>query len=142
MIPPAPPEPQRPTKAPPLKLQPAKPQAGDRREVLYTKKKPMAYNFRSQRYSVSTFKEILIGLCEVLYRLHGTNFERVLELCGRKRVYFSREFKGMTSPQEIPGSRIYAETNLSANAIMERCNELLDLFGHARDELRVELQDR
>lgn len=69
-----------PTKPPPLKPQPAKPQSGDVHEALYTNKRPMAYTFRGQRHSVSTFKEILIGLCELLYRLHGTKFERVLEL--------------------------------------------------------------
>jgi len=111
-------------------------------ETIFTYKRPSSYTLRGKRYSVSTFKEILIGLCEALHQLHRADFERVLVLRGRKRDYFSREFGRMTSPQEIPGSSIYVETNLSANSIMQRCNELLDLFGHARDELRVELQDR
>ena len=88
------------------------------------------------------FKDILIGLCQILHRVHGKEFARVLTLRGRKRAYFSQDFKGMTSPQEIPGSGIYAETNLSANSIMERCNDLLALFKYAVDELLVDVENR
>jgi len=109
---------------------------------IYTNKRAVAYSFKGQRHPVSTFKEVLIGLCQILLHTHGTDFAKVLTLRGRKRAYFSRDFKGMTSPQEIPGSGIYAETNLSANSIMERCGDLLALFKYSPDELRVSVEDR
>lgn len=120
----------------------SRPPSSESRQGLYTNRRPLAYTFMGERYPVSTFKDILMGLCHALYQAHASDFNRVLTLRGRKRAYFSQDFKGMTSPQEIPGSGIYAETNLSANNIMDRCNELLGLFGYSRDQLRVDVEDR
>lgn len=104
----------------------------------YTYKRPHAYIFR-ERYPVSKFKDILMGLCHRLYQVHGTDFDQVLQLRGpRGATYFSRNLGSMRSPQEIPGSGIYAETNLNANDIMTRCGELLELFGYSPDQLQVE----
>ncbi len=118
------------------------PRSGEPDRRLYTNMRAVAYTFGGQRRGVSTFKEVLIGLCQDLYRVHGTDFGRVLTLRGRRRAYFSRDSRGMTSPQEIPGSGIYAETNLSANSIMDQCNNLLGLFGYSRNQLQVEVEDR
>ncbi len=73
-----------------------------------------------------------------MYRVHPEEFDRLLALHGRKRQYFSRSFEDMNSPKEIEGSGIYVETNLSANMIMERCADVLQLFGYDRNLLQIE----
>ncbi len=118
------------------------PRTGQPERRLYTNRRPVAYTFSGQRRAVSTFKEILVGLCQDLHRAHGANFARVLTLRGRRRVYFARDSRDMRSPQEIPDTGIYAETNRSANSIMDQCGDLLALFGHSRNELGVEVEDR
>lgn len=85
----------------------------------WTNRQPVAFALKGERRSVSTFKEILLGLSAILYRDYQSDFSRVLSLRGRKRAYFSRDLRGMKFPQEIPGTGIYAETNLSANAIRD-----------------------
>ena len=82
-----------------------------------------------------------MGLCEVLYRKRRVDFERVFNLRGHKREYFSRDYKIVRQPKEIADSGIYVETHLSANAIIQRCNELLDLFGYPKNTLEIELRD-
>jgi hypothetical protein len=107
---------------------------------VYTYKRPVAFVFLGQRYNVTTFKDILMGLCEALVRLHPNEFEKVTTLRDRKRAYFSRNFQGMTAPAEIDHSGIYAETNLSANNMIDRCHEMLAVLGYSQDELKT--QDR
>lgn len=79
---------------------------------------------------------------EMLYKTYGSEFNRALAMRGRKRTYFSRDFRTMTSPVEIPGSGIYVETNLSANNTLDRCVDLMALFGYSRDDLQVEVEQR
>ena len=107
----------------------------------YTHKKPVAYSFNGERHSVGTFKEVLLGLCASLYRIHKNQFDRVLDLRGRTKAYFSRHRRGMTEGRKIEGTAIFAETNLSSNGVMERCGEVLELLGHSREELQVELRE-
>lgn len=107
-----------------------------------TNKKAVAYTFKGKRQAVSTFKDILIGLCLDLYELHPADFDRVLTLKGRRREYFKRDPIGMTTPAAIPGAGVYAETNLSAENIVDQCRALLKLFGHGVGQFQVEVQDR
>lgn len=115
---------------------------GHRRRDSYKFKAAVAYSFRGQRHPVRSWKEVLVGLCSDLYEVHGVDFERVLGLRGRKLAYFSRDPEGMIKPREIPGPGIHAETNFSADDIMDRCYEVLDLFGHSEDEFQVEARVR
>lgn len=112
------------------------------RRRVYTHKKAVTYSFNEQRHTVRTFKEVLLGLCASLYRMHKAEFARVLDLRGRTKAYFSRNRRGMTEARKIEGTDIFAETNLSANDIIERCHEVLALLGHRREELQVEVKDR
>lgn len=112
--------------------------AGD--DNTWTFKAPAAFTFRGQHYEVSTFKEILLKLSEVMHREHGQDFQKVLALRGRRRAYFAQGNREMTEPREIPGSGIYVETCLSANAVRDRCHELLALFGYQPSDLQVEFR--
>lgn len=109
-------------------------------EADWTNRRPIAYAFNQGRREVSTFKDVLIRLCEDLYLAHSAEFDRVLTLQGRRRAYFSKDSRRLSRPAQIPGTGIHAETVLSANSIRDRCAELLALFGYARDRLQVEVQ--
>ncbi len=109
--------------------------------VGYAGKSPIGYTFEGKHRSVRSFKDILMGLCEALYRKHGMDFEQVFNLRGRKREYFARDYKNMTDPKEIANSSIYVETNLSANGIIGRCHQLLELFGYPKNKLDIEFRD-
>ena len=79
-------------------------------------------------------------LSEALHREHGRDFQKVFALRGRRRAYFGQDYKEMNSPQEISGTGIYVETCLSANAVRDRCNDLLAIFGYKPLDLRVEFR--
>ena len=101
---------------------------------------PLGFSFKGQRYQVGTFREILMTLCGIVNRVHGQDFQKVLSLRGRRKPYFATDYRGMNSPQEVPGTGIYVETVLSANAVRDRCNELLEIFGYQPDDLQVEFR--
>ena len=119
----------------PTPQRPPKPAGG------YTGRSPIAYRFEGEHYPVRAFKDILMGLCETLHRKHPADFERVFVIKGRKRTHFSRDYRNMTHPKEIADSGIYIETNLSANSVMQRCYQLLELFGYHKDVLEIQLRD-
>ena len=109
--------------------------------VGYTGKSPEGYWFDGEYQSVRTFYEILMGLCEVLYRKHSMDFEQVFNLRGHRREYFSRDYKILRQPKGIADSGIYVETHLSANAIIQRCHQLLNLFGYSENILEIKVRD-
>lgn len=103
----------------------------------FTGKKVKAFNFLNQTYEVSSWKEVLIKLCEILYKKHHNEFRKVLNLKGRNRKYFSFNKKDLFRPQLIPSSNIYIETNFSANNIAKICFDLLSLFKYPNDVLKI-----
>lgn len=111
-------------------------------EGAYTYKRPLAFVFRGERHAVSSFKDILMGLSSILLTQHGPDFDKALSLRGRKREYFSRDFRSMTAPTEIDQSGIFVETNISANNIIARCNDLLAVLGYPQSDLQIETESR
>lgn len=108
--------------------------------TLYTGRSISSFTFIGQSYKVQTWRELLFQLCEILQEKHGSEFEKVLTLRGRKRPYFSRNKNEMFFPQKISNSDIYAETNLSANSIVKICYDMLALFGYSQDDLVINCQ--
>lgn len=109
----------------------------------YQNTKPVSFSLAGEHRSVSTYKGVLLGVSEVMYQRHPDVFEqRVLTLVGRKRTPFAKDGRAIRSPRLVAGTDIFVETNLSADNIMGLCWRLLDLFGHSRDELRVEAEPK
>lgn len=100
--------------------------------------KIVAYELWGERYEVKTWKAMLIGVVESLYHRHPHNFERILVLRGRIHPYASRHEDRVREPRAVGDSGIYMHTNLSADAIKRRIGEILQLFGHSAEDLRIE----
>ncbi|MFO7898126.1 MAG: restriction endonuclease subunit R [Planctomycetota bacterium] len=97
---------------------------------------PVAFSFKGKRVTVRSWRDVLAGLCEALYRAHGDEFEKLLD-----QKYFDRVPGNMHGPKEIADSGIYVEANLSANATVNRCHDVLTLFGYGRDALEIETRE-
>lgn len=103
----------------------------------YTFRRPASFNFLGKNHRASTWKKVLIGICFEIARRHPDDFNKVLNLKGRKRDYFSHDYRGMTSPEKIPGTATFVETNLSANDVAKRCQQILRLFGYKSADFGV-----
>jgi hypothetical protein len=106
----------------------------------YTGKTPLRFYFQGQPYTVHTWKDVLLKLCQLIAREKGPKFERVLELGGRKQYYFSLNPGHIRHPRRIDGTKVFAMTCLSAEGIVRLCHQVLDLFGYPTD-LRIETHE-
>ncbi len=104
----------------------------------YTNKSISVFFFNKKQYRPKSWKELLMTMCDVLKESHGSEFEKVLNLVGRKRPYFTRNPNELRIPQEIGGTNIFVETNLSANQITKICSNMLSVFGYPEDALKIE----
>jgi predicted type IV restriction endonuclease len=104
----------------------------------YTGKTITAFYFRGKKYEVRSWIVLLIKLSEELNNKHKNEFNKTLNLSGRKRPYFSYNKNELRVPQQIDNTKIFVETNLSANMIVKMCGNLLALFGYSSHDLKID----
>jgi predicted type IV restriction endonuclease len=104
----------------------------------YTGKSVSAFNFINTRYEVRYWIDVLTQISNILFTIHKTDFERVLQLRGYQRPYFTKKADELRIPQQIKGSGIYMETNLSSNSIVKICLEMIQLFGYSEKDFNIE----
>ncbi len=104
----------------------------------YTSARPAAWTLFGERHEVRTFRDVLLGVCDALHERAPSEFERVLELRGRARPYFSRNPDDLLTPVQVARSGIFAETKLGATGIVERCQLVIELCGFDPREFDVE----
>lgn len=109
-------------------------------EISYSGKSIKAIAFRGDRHPVRSWKEMLLTIANLMFSYHKEQFDKVLELRGRKKPYFTKNPKELRAPERIDHTDIYIETNFNANMIVKLSQKLLALFGHKEDELLIELE--
>lgn len=107
-------------------------------EETYTNKSISSFTFKVRKYEVSSWKDMLVKICNIMLTTHRGRFEQVFNLKGRKRPYFTRNPNELRSPEKILGTDIYVEVNLSANNIVRFSRDILSLFGYTKDDLSIE----
>lgn len=143
---------QHPPTTPPPRPQPVAPRVGGGAPgkqtpgapTQWTFQRPVAFSFCGQHFHASRFKDILLKLAEFFHDRDPARFwSRVSELqSSRGKSYYTRHPDGLQNPREIGRSGIYVETCFSGNDTRKRCFELLESFGHSKDELAVELRPK
>lgn len=96
------------------------------------------FYFKNKKYEVRSWRDLLFELLNIINSLYRNEFERVLELRGRKRPYFTRDKNELRKPAKISNSNIFVETNLNANNVIKMCYDLLALFGYSQEDLQIE----
>ena len=104
----------------------------------YTGKSIRGFVFNNKKYEVSSWKSLLMSICEQVYELNKNDFTKVLSLKGRKRPYFTSNTNELRVPRKIKGTNIFVEINLSANSIVSLCEDVLSLFGY-KNSLQIEI---
>jgi len=106
----------------------------------YTGKTIIAFSFKGKKYHVSSWKEMLIKICNLMLFAHRDRFDKVLSLVGRKRPYFTKDPNKLRASQKINDTDIYVEINLSANSIVKLSKNILLLFGYKEDDISIEFR--
>jgi len=106
----------------------------------YTGKSIVVFTFKGTRYPVRSWKDMLIKITNLMLSVHREQFDKVLNLVGRKRPYFTRNPNELRSPERVNNTGIYVETNLSANSIVRLSKSIIELFGYRGDDLSIEVR--
>jgi hypothetical protein len=107
----------------------------------YAGKTAKSVIFLNRHYEVHTWKEIALVMFEALLRLNQQKFEEVsVTIRGRKRPYISYDKSQLRTPEIIPGTNLYFETNLSATSIAKLCYTLVMEMGYKKTDLQFEVE--
>lgn len=104
----------------------------------YSGKSISSFSFRGSQYEVRFWKDLLIALCNILNATHRSDFDKTLNIVGKKRPYFTLNANELRAPQKINNTNIFVETNLSANYTVKICLDMLAVFGCSSSDLRIE----
>ena len=128
------------TKSPdPISPKP-KPQKDTKRKA-FTVTKPTAFTFNGHREEVSSWKEMILKLCKILYADHADFEQRVLEIKGsRGRRFFSRNADDVQEGLEINGIGIYVDTFLDAEWAKRFAEKIITEFGYGKGSLSFEVR--
>ena len=102
------------------------------------RRKPSSFTFQEKTRDVSSWPDLLIGVCSVMRELHPDNFEMILEVRGRSLPYFSKSEAELNLPRQIGDSGIYASCQGAGVLIEARAKRVVELFGYPGDSLNIQ----
>ena len=103
----------------------------------FINKKILAFSLFGTQYPGGTWQDLLVTVVADLYRRHSAELARCLSLRGPKMPYFSTSPGELKYPKRIADSAYYAETKLNSNSIVKRCQDLMVVFGHDKNDLQI-----
>ncbi len=96
------------------------------------------FTFDGEYHAVNQWKGLLQTLAEVLYQRHPNEYDRVEDLRGSKRVYFSLSYEDLDEPREVRGSDYFIETKWGWKATVDQSHKLIGLFGYDDKDLEID----
>ena len=99
--------------------------------------KPASFTFQAGKEKpvvkeVKEWKNVLVGVCELMLELHPNTFKKTALELSR----FTDSRKKLT--QQIGSTGIYVKSNVDAAAVKKFCPELVAKFGYPKDSLTIE----
>jgi hypothetical protein len=77
---------------------------------------------------------MLLQLCAAIAELNKDKFDEILTITGR----FSKKPSDLRSPNQIEGTDIYVEVNLSSDSIIRLSKTVMSKFGYLETDLSIE----
>ena len=105
-------------------------------KVSYTGTRVEAIVFQGEEHRVSTWRDSMFTFFDLLRRQDQTKFEMMgVTITGKKRPYITPSKDLLRTAQKIPGTNLYAETNLDSQSIVRICYRLNEKMGFTKDDL-------
>lgn len=98
--------------------------------------KPTSFTLFGEEHLVNTWREMLIQTAQLLAQLHGVEefAARTAPVSGSRRQYIAYSADAMATPNQIPGTPLWIETNLSSRHILSIISQLMRACGHSETE--------
>ena len=100
--------------------------------------RPSSFTFQSERHDVRSWPELLVEVCSIMQERHPDEFEKILQIGGRKNRYFSRNADELVQPRQVGETGIYASCQGAGVLITSRAGRVLQTFGYSENSLTVE----
>ena len=101
---------------------------------------PASFTLDSETRTVTSWSGLLVGVCLMMRDSHPRDFERILELRGRKLPHFSRAAGELNRPRPIGDTGIFASCHGTGALIAGRARRVLEHFGHPAGSLVIQLR--
>ena len=101
---------------------------------------PSSFTLDSETRDVTSWSGLLVGVCLMMRDSHPGDFERILEIRGRKLPYFSRAAGELNLPRPIGDTGIFASCQGAGALIAGRARRILEHFGHSAGSLTIQLR--
>lgn len=102
-------------------------------------KKPHSMVLWGKEQSVSSTREVLLTVVDSLYEQHPHDFDRILEIRGKKFPYAALDPATLRTGEyrEVKSSGYFIDVHLSAKDAIRRATQFLKFFGHTPSDLEV-----
>jgi hypothetical protein len=98
---------------------------------------PISFVFEGKKYELNLWKDMLPMVCAIMAERHKNEFEKVLEIKGRKYNYFSKNSGEFKFGEKIEGTEIYVNTNVGPWDHLHRSRKVIAKFGYSKDEIQL-----
>lgn len=107
-----------------------------------THRKPEAFWLNEVRYEVRNWIDIVIQICGQKAEEVGDNFgEYVINIKGKKRLYFSEDRDKLSEPELIPNSNFFVSKTFSAKNCLDLAKKLIEAFYDSSDSFYIEFKE-
>ena len=101
---------------------------------------PSSFTLDSETRNVTSWSGLLVGVCLMMRESHPGDFERILEIRGRKLSHFSRAAGELNQPRPIGVTGIFASCQGTGALIAGRARRVVEHFGHPAGSLVIQLR--
>lgn len=111
--------------------------------ISYKGRRPSSFWFRGLTYSIRSWKDLLVKLCDIVVSENGGQFDKVLQLKGTKRQngeirrYFTRDREQLDRPSKISDTDIFVETKIDVPWLT---GLLLYEFAYKKEDMKVRIK--
>ena len=100
---------------------------------------PASFTLDSETRNVTSWSGLLVEVCLMMRDSHPGEFERILEIRGRKLPYYSRAAGELTLPRPIGDTGIFASCHGTGALMAGRARRVVEHFGHPAGSLVIQL---
>ena len=101
---------------------------------------PSSFTLDSETRNVTSWSGLLVEVCLMMRDSHPGDFERILEIRGRKLPHYSRAAGELNLPRPIGDTGIFASCHGTGALIAGRARQVVEHFGHPAGSLVIQLR--
>ena len=125
----------------PLSPPAEKPAEKNERKTDNLKRNIKNYVFLGKMYKPSSWQEMLINICGVIYESHVGDFDKCLKIGNESQLYFSKNMNDLIehAPAKIGNSEYYVRTEFNEKEIIELIQRIIVIFGYNTNDIKISL---